>query len=371
MVLFFLLFILPLAIFFLLSLKLYRMKKSGLGKWGFYFSSIGALFIGIFYLYLLSRQTSSTSGIGILFLPFILIIGGTVFGALGWFSCQIADGARLLRGTIADRFLLAVSILVVVGFSLGIFNVTQRVSTFFWLKNHDIEEKTMEGYFSRAIQEKDYFLLSGIARNRSIPKKLLSELAFSSDPLLHEKRTGWIQIFDSNSMAVIRHVLRNKKLPKELIPLLSKSKNQYVLGDVASHRLTSSELLRHIHENNEGYLISYGLASNPNTPAEILKGLYSDENGYINHSLAGNSNTPLEVLLLLSKNPDRFVRRYVAWNPSIDEKIMKGFLDDPEEEVRFYLTLNGRLTKEVINSLTQDSSEKIRKMADLLLKKQK
>ena len=62
--------------------------------------------------------------------------------------------------------------------------------------------------------------------------------------------------------------------------------------------------------------MKYELATNFNTPTEVLTQLSTDKSWYVRWRVADNPNTPKEVLKILSKDKDSIVRYRVVNNPN-------------------------------------------------------
>jgi len=81
-------------------------------------------------------------------------------------------------------------------------------------------------------------------------------------------------------------------------------------------------VLKVLKEVNEPDVLSLSydekreLAKNPNTPAETLKVLATDENPGVRCCVAQNPNIPVETLNLLATDKDSLVRYGVARNPN-------------------------------------------------------
>lgn len=71
----------------------------------------------------------------------------------------------------------------------------------------------------------------------------------------------------------------------------------------------------------------YDIASDPNTPVDVLIDLFNENDSYANHYIAYNPNTPMEIVMQLAKDPNVFVREGVATNPNIPVEILNEFAD--------------------------------------------
>ena len=77
------------------------------------------------------------------------------------------------------------------------------------------------------------------------------------------------------------------------------------------------------------------LASNPNTPIEILTILSIDKDYYARYYVANNPNTSKEVLTILSTDEYSGVRYYVANNPNTPAEVLKKLSTDEDSSVKY------------------------------------
>lgn len=361
--------LLPLAVVALGLFLAWRHRRSAAARSLVIGGILGGLAGSALYVLLILRQTSSTAGIGIIFVPWIFAMAAVAGGAWGWGLWELTRTATVFtRGPRAVAlWLLAVLSLggsAYVGVTLG-----RNVLTFRALQDPGVAASALEARYRTAMAAKNYLQLSAIAANRNTPPAILLEMAKSDDPGMHEKRSGFATMFDRDALAVVRKVLRNPNMPPEAIPLLAASTNAYVLGDVAAHRQTPEPILRDIARRNDGYLVHWGLAGNPRTPREILERLAKDDDRVTAQNLAANPSTPLPILTNLAVSPEQFARWGVAQNRSIDPAIMARLAADPDETVRFYLSVNRAATKEILEKLARDPSERVRRYAGERLKR--
>jgi len=103
------------------------------------------------------------------------------------------------------------------------------------------------------------------------------------------------------------------------------------------------------------------VASNPNTPVEVLAKLSTDENEDVRESVAWNPNTPAEVLIKLSTDENEDVRKPVAWNPNTPVEVLAKLSTDENEDVRESVASNPNTPVEVLAKLSTDENEDVRR----------
>jgi hypothetical protein len=155
-------------------------------------------------LYAIFYSTSSTAGIGMLFVPFEMFFGAVAVASLA---------------------LLVVSLIY-----LG--REARRIQSFYNYQHADHAEALTIGAAGN--------LLSAIATNVKTPPTVL-DISRNPDPGLHRKRHGWIEMFDRDELAVVRKVLRSQRSPVKVLSILARSADDYVLADVCADKLTPSQ----------------------------------------------------------------------------------------------------------------------------------
>jgi len=105
-------------------------------------------------------------------------------------------------------------------------------------------------------------------------------------------------------------------------------------------------VLKVLKEVNEPDVLSLSydekikLALNPNTPAETLKVLATDEDSYVRSFVAKNPNTPVETLKVLATDEYPGVRCWVARNPNIPAETLKVLATDEYSSIRYEVAQN-------------------------------
>lgn len=361
--------LLPLVLVVVGLVIAWRHRRSTAVRWMVTGAVVGGLAASALYVLLILRQRSSTAAIGIIFVPWTFGIAAVI--AAAWSLClyQLARTAAAWRQGPRAVALWLIAVAFLAGSGYLVVSLGANVATFHRLQDPGVPAGVLAERYRAAMAKKNYLQLSAIAANRSTPPPILLEMARSDDPGMHAKRGGLATMFDRDALAVVRKVIRNPSMPPEAIPYLAASTNEYVLSDVAFHRETPEPILREIAARNDGYLVHWGLAGNPNTPREILERLATDGDRVTAQNLASNPSTPLPILARLAGSPEQFVRWGVARNPSIDAAIAERLRTDPDETTRFYLAHNRATPREVLDKLAGDPSERVRRYAGEALKR--
>lgn len=333
---------------------------------------VGGALVSLLYVWLLTRQRSSTAGIGLLALPCVFAVAASGSGVLALCGDEVARTLRLrrpTRGAVA-RAGIAAAVLIAALFAAG--RVGFQALRLQRLQSESASPAFLSGSVDSALERRSYLELAAIAGNAQTPAEALLEIASSPDPGLHRKRSGVLQLLDRDALAVMRKLLRNPNVPAEAIPLIARSEDPYVLGDVAMNAATPVPLLRELAGRSDSYLVRWGLAWNPNTPVEILQSLAAmeyAEDAVLQRNLARNPSVPASVLSRLTRHPDPFVRRLVARNPAVPIDAQQQLARDEVEEVRFYLAINAAANAGVLDGLTGDESERVRRHAQQTLER--
>lgn len=88
--------------------------------------------------------------------------------------------------------------------------------------------------------------------------------------------------------------------------------------------------------NAREYDVYLSLASNPQTPAEILTALAGCKQGSIRTDVGLNPSTPVDTLWQLSKDPSSTVRAWLTTNPAVPRELLLQLAKDPDTVVRGY-----------------------------------
>lgn len=318
LILFLLLPLAALVAFLILGKAFWKTRRA---RWILGGGAAAAMGVGGLYTWAIFHSTSSTAAIGLLFVPFAMVMAAPCGAVLGWMAHEAYFHPSSTGGAASVVGLMSVMVLAgMTGWRIAEFRQMQSEED--W------------GELARVARVKlakhDYFVLAAIASNAHSPESLLLEIATYPDAGLHEKRSGWIHSYDRDQLAVVRKVIRNPKAPVEALVKLAESKNEYVRGDVAQEKRTPVEVLRKLAAGEHGYLVDWGLAVNPSTPMEILERMPYQTDATIAQHLSRNTSTPTAMLEKLAGHKDAMVRGSVAGNASAPESVLRALTKDPE-----------------------------------------
>lgn len=304
--------VLPLAALVVL-LIVWKTVRAARARWAIAGSLVAAAGIAVFALWAIFHSTSSTAAIGILFVPLGMAVAAPFGAVLGLMAHEALHHPRSVWGVVS-----VIGLVVVLG--LAGTQVIQVVE--FWRMQRETDGGVLSQAAKRNLAGKDYLVLAAIGANEHTPESTLLEIARYPDSGLHEKRTGWIQSFDRDQLAVVRKVIRNPRAPVEALVALADSNNDYVRGDVAQQKRTPVKVLRKLAAGRRGYLLEWGLAVNPATPPDILATLPHERDHVVARQLARNPAVPLDLLAKLAEHPDEFVRLGVAGNAAATAEML-------------------------------------------------
>jgi HEAT repeat protein len=102
------------------------------------------------------------------------------------------------------------------------------------------------------------------------------------------------------------------------------------------------------------------IASNPNTPKEVLMFLAQDLSTTIRQRVAENLRTPPETLSKLADDNDTEVRLAVAENPNSNAAILTKLSNDESIDVRFGVAENPHMPEDILIKLADDDNPYVR-----------
>lgn len=136
----------------------------------------------------------------------------------------------------------------------------------------------------------------------------------------------------------------NLNTPAEVLAELAKDGDLDVKTNVADNPNTPEASLAELAKD-EDWRVRYYTASNPNTPVESLAELAKDEDWLVRSCAASNPNTPAENLVELSKDSDIMLQKYLNKDGAltlIAQKKLISLENGFEKLSKFY---NSRSTK--------------------------
>lgn len=118
---------------------------------------------------------------------------------------------------------------------------------------------------------------------------------------------------------------------------------------VALNRNTAEETLLHLSNPENSMSVLECVAFNPKTPSHILSKLSNENRNLLplHAALASNPNTPAEVLNHIKEKPHWMTTKMLASNPALTENDLLGFLIHSDKEVRSEAYYNPSVDKDI------------------------
>ncbi len=143
------------------------------------------------------------------------------------------------------------------------------------------------------------------------------------------------------------------------------SYQNFLSRELAYSPATFPNVLKHLANHTDGS-IWYGIAQNPNTPAETLRKLATEKQAPT--FLARNLNTPSDVLESLSTNQVQTVRLSIAQNPNTPLTLLQKLANDTDREVaqtaaRVIAEQQGEYTAEAVRKNPKTPPDVLEKLA--------
>ena len=270
-------------------------------KSAFLWAGLGVVVVSAVLLAAILRSTSSTAGIGILFIPFQVAPLALPFFIFGY--C-LPDLVKWIKGKSAELSISA-KLHAVVAVSTATFGISYLVyGIIFTIAVNDVrtmDESGIDKFLESSMFRSNKFALGALAQNPNVSAAVLDKIARLQWPELHDKMGSVWPVMDGNGkgLAVMRLVVRSPNVSQSTIEYLaSTSQIDYVLSDIAVNPKTSIETLRRL-ETKKNYLIDWGLSQNPKSPPDVFSKLLDREKYFTQRTtldlLVRNPSAPPEV----------------------------------------------------------------------------
>lgn len=150
---------------------------------------------------------------------------------------------------------------------------------------------------------------------------------------------------------------RTSKNPR-ILKRLSHDEDIYVRQAVASNHNTPGDILVELFSSYPAF--AHDIASNTGAPEDVLKQLAESTDPYTCYYVATNPSATPEVLELLVDATDPYIRDGVLTNPNVTIDIAEQLIDDPEPFVRAdALNAIGRLDSNRKQEIVQERLNKV------------
>lgn len=331
---------------------------------------LGFIIVALLHISAIKRSTSSAAAIGLIFVPmtsFIWSLPFFVFGcSVGYVWKWAISPIRKLNIFVVFAFIAAIGLFSTAAkFAIEGLYLSDLISE---IQTMNVQE--LPNTMNRPLLGKNKFVLGAIAQNKNASGELLRTIGVIDNPELYEKMGSLFDVLGENrhGLAVMRLVARNPNVLPETLEHLATCTNDYVLGDVAGNEKTSQATLIKLSQR-KNYLIDWGLARNPATPAEILSSLSYSLEKYTREPVARNPGTPLKDLERLAADSELIVRIGVASNPNVSADILKTLSTDANDSVRQMVANNKKVSAETLQILSKEGNSAVSSSAQMALRK--
>jgi len=113
--------------------------------------------------------------------------------------------------------------------------------------------------------------------------------------------------------------------------------------------------------------IALCIASDPETPGEIIEHLARTDDERLLERIAEHPNVSPFLLEILASHPSHNVRSAVADNPNVPEELLMELCNDRHPDVRYQMADNPCMSTDVLNVLAEDSHPYVAHRARLTL----
>lgn len=250
---------------------------------------------------IIQNSTSSTTAIGYIFLPLIVLVLGAPWFLVGaTFGCGYQ---ALIRRQLKETLIFLLGVMFSISYIT--YQVVQNREEGNLIRLVAVIEKmdaaTIDSFLTTSEYRTNRFALGAVAQNTVTSSWALARIAALPQPALHKAMGAAPEIMGENrkGLAVMRLVALHPNVTPGTLSTLSQSPVDYVMGTVAGNPLTPVADLERMFSEQKGtssfYLIEWGLASNSRTPLSIIVQLAQSNNEYTLRKLKRNSSTPESI----------------------------------------------------------------------------
>jgi hypothetical protein len=351
-----------------------KTKKTGPLLYGLIFGAIGFVSTFIWGIWSATRSlsSSSTAALGYLAVPVLSLIVAVPLFILGYCFYYIVgfiksrEKKRLVNFTLA----LGASLFLLISFSFWLINGFTLARVIDEIDN--LKAGELKTFLAESNYRDNKYVLEAVVSRSDIDADLLHKIATIDSPELHEKPSDFLYPLMERSkkkrewvprsdLAVMRVIALHPNVDVRTLSVLANSPNDYVLGDVASNKNTPVDILARLHQKG-GYLIEWGLSVNHNCPSQILHELSLSRDEYTRSNVARNDNVNLSDLERLANDRVWHVKIAVLSNKKCTKEMRESLKNDPDERVRdtaSYISWKDRYDENNINHRTMRELERL------------
>jgi hypothetical protein len=156
----------------------------------------------------------------------------------------------------------------------------------------------------------------------------------------------------------------NENTPPEILAKLVRDKNADVRYFLSKNTSTPPEALAKLALDRHGF-IRGKVAQNTSTPPDSLAKLARDKDERVRYGAARNTSTPAEALVELARDQDQGIRFGVAQNTSTPPEVLADLVQDKDKVIRYGVATNTSTPPEDLSKLVLDKDREVRQAAKL------
>lgn len=193
---------------------------------------------------------------------------------------------------------------------------------------------------------------------------IYSELKKAKSKEIRENE--WKELLGNESENIKQAALSNKsftemmqismasdvKTSEEVLKVLANSHYYIVRNCVASHKECPIIVIENFFDKKDALM---GVASNPNTPIEIIEELLNYDRGIYQEFISCNPSAPPDILEQLSTNLDEDIRLNIVLNLSTPINTINSLVEDKSPSVRLALAKHPYVSKNILSILLKDN----------------
>lgn len=288
-----------------------RLSSRPEAPWALWTGVAGGLAATVLSVKGIFASGASTAAIGFLFVPFLAIaamLPAAVWGlALGCVWLSLRRAQRYAPAMLVAAWAFALAVPAAIGWEVWRGLALERAVR----EVRALHAGALEAAVERSPWNRDRFFLAAVALRPDASPELLDRIAALEAPDLYEPMGSLWDVMDGNAkgIAVMRLVANHPRARGDTLARLAAGPHADTLRhELASNPNTPAPVLRRWHDSTD-YLVEWGLALNPRTPPEVMDRLAGGANARARLNLTRNPAAPRALLERLSRDPDESVAR--------------------------------------------------------------
>jgi hypothetical protein len=201
-----------------------------------------------------------------------------------------------------------------------------------------------------------------LGKNKNTPEEELIKLLADGNEQVQQATLSNKNFTENSQISLATDV----NTPKDILRTLANSYYVVVRNCVAANENCSDELLEEFFNKKDALM---GVASNPNTSTEILEDLMDYDKGAYQKFISYNTSVTTTIIEKLSRSLDEDIRVNIASNPTTPENILIYLVNDLDLNVRCKLANNDNTPTDILFQLCKDCALAIKDTAKATLKR--